>query len=332
VVPEKLQAARKIRKYFTGNLQHRIVSYPPFDSTEAQYLRCQIARISAATVASPAGYYTFDPEESENGGSDGGDGEGGHQQTIIINPEFEGLPNEALTQLSNWVHHVPYILPQGRVTWENPIKSYGNPNGENGGENEDGENEDEGSDSGNGGSDEDGSSGNGSELSAEPESGPQILSPLSADDESADGTPSWVARTASRFAPSKFAPAVLRSTRWEGAIVVAYNDKFANLYVGDGLRDVAHESGLFVPPSLPVVQKEFVLPQENKEAEEEEDEEKKKAREAAAATAGMLVEQKDPTVEEEEAFEEARKAKEEEGKGEEEEEGEGEEGEGEEED
>ncbi|KAJ3402872.1 Radial spoke head protein 4 A [Chytriomyces hyalinus] len=69
VIPEKLQISRQIRKYFTGDLKQQIVSYPKFEATEAQYLRCQIARISAATVASPAGYYTFDPEdESEEEG------------------------------------------------------------------------------------------------------------------------------------------------------------------------------------------------------------------------------------------------------------------------
>ncbi|KAG5455891.1 MAG: radial spokehead-like protein, partial [Olpidium bornovanus] len=43
----------------------QIVSYPPFNGSEAQYLRCQIARISAATVISPAGYYTFDSEDQD---------------------------------------------------------------------------------------------------------------------------------------------------------------------------------------------------------------------------------------------------------------------------
>jgi len=24
---------------------------------------------------------------------------------------------------ANWVHHVPYLLPQGRMTWENPFEA-----------------------------------------------------------------------------------------------------------------------------------------------------------------------------------------------------------------
>ena len=87
------------------------------------------------------------------------------QQTIIINPEYEGLSNEALLNLSNWVHHVPYILPQGRVTFENPIANAPK-NGEDGEEEE--------------GSDDEGA-GDGNEEPVEPETGPAILTSLAAD-------------------------------------------------------------------------------------------------------------------------------------------------------
>jgi radial spoke head protein 4A len=76
-------------------------------------LRCQIARISAATVVSPKGYYMTDPEADEPE-------EGAGNMPIIINPEYEGLSNEQLLNVANWVHHTPYILPQGRVTFEAP--------------------------------------------------------------------------------------------------------------------------------------------------------------------------------------------------------------------
>ncbi|KAJ3415351.1 Radial spoke head protein 4 A [Chytridiales sp. JEL 0842] len=306
VTPEHLQAARKIRKYFTGNLTHTLNSHPAFPYSEAHYLRCQVARISAATVASPAGYYTFDPEEEAP------EDDSQYQQTIIINPEFEGLPNEALTQLSNWVHHVPYILPQGRVTWENPYKTVTGSNSSSDGTEGESE-EDGGSDAGSDSEDSSGSE------AVEPESGPPILSLLSSDAESADGTPAWVSKPCSLLSPSKFSPAMLRSTRWPGAMVVAYNDKFCNLYVGDGLRELDAEDGLYVPTPLPPVQSEYVIPVEVREEDSEED--KAKALEAGR----VWKEQVDPTVEEEEAFEEAKKAKEEDEK----EEGEEEEGEGE---
>jgi hypothetical protein len=47
------------------------VSYPPFPGNESNYLRAQIARISAGTHISPLSYYIFDEEEEEEeeGGS-----------------------------------------------------------------------------------------------------------------------------------------------------------------------------------------------------------------------------------------------------------------------
>ncbi|KAJ3031980.1 UNVERIFIED_CONTAM: Radial spoke head protein 4 A [Siphonaria sp. JEL0065] len=292
VIPEKLQISRKIRKYFTGDLNTQIISYPKFEGTEAQYLRCQIARISAATVASPAGYYTFDPEDE-------GNEEEGHQPTIIINPEFEGLQNDSLLLLSNWVHHVPYILPQGRVTWENPFASLAKNS-----EDEEGGDDEEKEDGDGGGEEEE----NPAET-AEPETGPPLLTPLASDEDAPEGGPAWVTRPCSTLSPVKFTPITLRSTRWPGAVIVAYNDKFANLYVGDGHGDVGKgmylKDGLMLPPVLPEIAKEFVIIEKEENPDDPEN--------PIIKEKGM-VEQKDPTVEEEAAFEEAKRAKEEEAK------------------
>lgn len=43
----------------------QVVCYPPFPGNEANYLRAQIARISAGTHVSPLGFYQFDEEEEE---------------------------------------------------------------------------------------------------------------------------------------------------------------------------------------------------------------------------------------------------------------------------
>ncbi|KAJ3170630.1 Radial spoke head protein 4 A [Geranomyces variabilis] len=273
VVPEKLQAARRIRKYFTGDLKHKIVSYPPFNGNEAQYLRCQIARISAATVVSPTGYYAFDQEEDADE-----DEENGAAQRIIINPEYEPLPNDQLVDPANWVHHVPYVLPQGRVKWENPTPPKN-------GDDEDGNDDEDRSDAGS----EGGEGGDGEGEPAEPETGPPILSPLAGDEEH-DGMASWVARMCSSLSPSKFSPVLLRCTRWPGATVVSYNEKFANVYIGDGQRDTPR----FVPPPLAELQKEYA------------------SGPGAPGTVEDITEQNDPTLAEETAFEEEKRAREEE--------------------
>ena len=74
---------------------------------EKHYLRCQIARISAGTHVSPAGYFNFggEEDEAEDGGA-GGD--------PMENVNFQGIPVIELVDpsMENWVHHVPYVLPQ----------------------------------------------------------------------------------------------------------------------------------------------------------------------------------------------------------------------------
>ncbi len=39
------------------------------------------------------------------------------RDSFIVNEEFEGMPVRELADpsLSNWVHHVQHILPQGKV-------------------------------------------------------------------------------------------------------------------------------------------------------------------------------------------------------------------------
>ena len=72
-----------------------------------------------------------------------------------------------MASLANWVHHVQYILPQGRTVWENP-----NPKKEE--EEGDGEGEEE--------EEEDEKNGGEVEVEVEPENGPGILSPITADE------------------------------------------------------------------------------------------------------------------------------------------------------
>jgi radial spoke head protein 4/6 len=79
-----------------------------------------------------------------------------------MNPEYEKSANEAFLNLENWVHHIPYILPQGRVVWQNP---YPKPEGadEQDEENENGEEKEEWP-------------------VAEPEAGPELLTSIAQDE------------------------------------------------------------------------------------------------------------------------------------------------------
>jgi radial spoke head protein 4A len=89
----------------------------------------------------------------------------------------------------------------------------------------------------------------------------------------------------------------LKSNRWPGALVVAYNDKFANVYIGDGQKSLGNPAQNFVVPRLGEVQKEYVGV----------------VGEEGVPTGEEVTEMVDPSVDEELAFEDSLKIKEKEG-------------------
>jgi radial spoke head protein 4A len=108
--------------------------------------------------------------------------------------------------------------------------------------------------------------------------------------------PAWSSRACSQLSPVKFSTITLRSNRWPGASVIAYNDKFANIYIGDGLKDLGNPQQDFIAPPLGAIQKEYAIG------------------ENTTSNAELLVEQLDPTVEQEEQYEEEQRGKDEDGK------------------
>lgn len=243
VTPAQIVISRQIQKFFTGNLEAPVVSYPPFAGNEANYLRAQIARISATTHISPLGYYVFEEEEEE-------DDEGGGRDSFVVNQEFEGLTINDMTDLSfsNWVHHVQYILPQGRCTWFNPSQKREEEELEEEEDEEEKEEPDE----------------------PEPEQGPPLLTPLSEDTE-VDSMPPWTAQKSSTVVP-QYALAVMHSNLWPGAHAFAVERKFENIYVGWGQRYSAEN---YSPPPPPPPQEEFPSGPEITEAEDPSVEEEK---------------------------------------------------------
>eukprot|EP00794_Sanderia_malayensis_P020102 gene20102-22073_t len=235
VTPQQIVTARQIKKFFTGRLDAEVISYPPFPGNEANYLRAQIARISAATHISPQGYYIF--EESEDD-----EDEGAGPDHFVMNIEFEGLPVGDLADqsLSFWVHHFPFILPQGRCSWFNPSQPVE--------EDEEDEDEDEEREE----PDE-----------PEPESGPPLLTPLSEDTE-VHGQPAWTASKSTTLIP-QYAVAVLHSNLWPGAHAYCVDRKFENIYVGWGQKYNAEN---YSPPVPPATQEEYPSGPEITEAED----------------------------------------------------------------
>ncbi|KER20038.1 hypothetical protein T265_11320 [Opisthorchis viverrini] len=226
VTPEQIRLSRSICCLFTGNLDAKVDSTPSFPGTETNYLRAKIARISAATHISPEGFYQFGEEEEE----EALDEEEGERQNYVRNEEYEPLPMEKLADrsLQHWVHHVSYILPQGRVTWWNPNQSLLDEMSE-----DEQEEEEEGL----------------TILSpSKPERGPPILTSIAADASLSD-YPAWSARLSSAIIP-EHAVAVVSSNIWPGAHAIAWDKAFENIYIGWGVKATAPGFQPYLPQNV----------------------------------------------------------------------------------
>lgn len=200
ITPAQIVAARSINKYVTGSLDSPVKSHPPFPGKERHYLRAQIGRIAAATTVSPRGYYTNEEEEDENNEE---------EVTLTPDPEYGGQPPSALLDMNSWVHHHEYILPQGRCSYYRMPSTRQNEEEEEDYEEEE-ENEEE------------------EEIA---ESGPKLLTGIAEDAAFSNGGPAWCVRVCSQY-NKRYALAYVRSLRWPGAHCVAWENKFANFYIG----------------------------------------------------------------------------------------------------
>ncbi|XP_050405760.1 radial spoke head protein 4 homolog A [Patella vulgata] len=267
VTPTQISGARKIKKFFTGRLDAPVVCYPPFIGNESNYLRAQIARISAGTHISPLGFYQFDEEEEE-------EEEGEARDHFVENLDFEGISVRDLVDplLTNWVHHVQHILPQGRCTWWNPVQK-----SEDDYEDEDEEEEREEPDE------------------PEPEVGPPLLTPIAEDDEIGGMSP-WTPKLSSNLIP-QYSISVMHSNLWPGAHAFAIEKKFENIYIGYGHK---YAQDTFSPVPPPPVQEEFPSGPEITEYEDPTPEEEAALRAAQQEAAEAAEEMEDAEEEEDE--------------------------------
>lgn len=131
-----------------------------------------------------------------------------------INPKYDPVRLKDLldNSMSFWVHHTPYILPQGRITWWNP-----NPMPEVADE-ELGEEEEADVEP--------------KVVGAEPETGPALLTPCS-EDATLETMPPWSVRPSSSVM-EEYAMAIVRSNLWPGAYAFSTQGKiFQNVYMGE---------------------------------------------------------------------------------------------------
>ncbi|XP_043518544.1 radial spoke head protein 6 homolog A isoform X2 [Frieseomelitta varia] len=264
VTPQQIVIARQIVRYCTGNLETPIHTFPPFPGTEKNYLRAQIARISATTQVSPIGFFTFGTGEEEEELMEEME-EGG---VLSENVHYDPLPIKDLIDpsMSNWCHHAPYLLKQGRIVWWNPS---GRAEDELGEEEEMDEEEEEDA-----------------KARVEKEVGPPLLTPLS-EDAIVDGITPWRALQSSRTQPDQ-AVALIRSNVWPGAFAFACgNPPFMppvqdQYKIGPEIMEIqdptfeqeeAYRISRLPPePVIPMGEEEEAVEEEEEEEEEEEDE------------------------------------------------------------
>ncbi|KAF0976067.1 hypothetical protein FDP41_004743 [Naegleria fowleri] len=204
--PEYILRSRKIKKFFTGKLEHDVLSHPPFKGKEIDLLRSQIARISHSTILVPKGRMKSSTEEDETE----------HEElklppnvtlakdelpTVEKDEEFEEkIKNLDISQVTNWVNLLPTILSkQGRCTqyWTEEEKE--KPDFE--------------------------------DMKKTVERIPKPLSSISEEN--------WIARTCGMLVDNEVV--ALSSRIWQGAHCVGYkrNPKdmvFANVYIGYGIK------------------------------------------------------------------------------------------------
>ena len=102
-VPSLIATSVSLHRLFTGDLTAPVAGHPAFPGTEADLLRCAIARISHGAFAAPKGSHAI--EESEEG-----------VESIAQAPDWEGASPEDLRDLASWVHLRAKLLRKGRTT------------------------------------------------------------------------------------------------------------------------------------------------------------------------------------------------------------------------
>jgi radial spoke head protein 4/6 len=126
VTPQQINASRRVKKLFTGDLAAPVICSPAFDGNEAVYLRAQLSRIFSSTYITPTGALEkVEPEddeaveEDEEEGKKKGPKEAKYFAATRISKEY--APDEeagvhALLDLEQWVHSEPHIFETGRQT------------------------------------------------------------------------------------------------------------------------------------------------------------------------------------------------------------------------
>eukprot|EP00929_Paragymnodinium_shiwhaense_P027350 TRINITY_DN16067_c0_g1_i1.p1 TRINITY_DN16067_c0_g1~~TRINITY_DN16067_c0_g1_i1.p1 ORF type:complete len:528 (+),score=123.05 TRINITY_DN16067_c0_g1_i1:73-1584(+) len=101
-----ISAARRMQKLMSGDLASAVLSSPWFPGEERHLLRAQIARISASTVLAVKGWYEVDEETEQK-----------NKIKLAEDPAGSFPGQDELGTQAGWVHASPYLLQTGRSVW-----------------------------------------------------------------------------------------------------------------------------------------------------------------------------------------------------------------------
>ncbi|CAG9803440.1 unnamed protein product [Chironomus riparius] len=250
--PHQINVSRRIKKYFTGNLDAEIPSHPTFPGTERNYLRAIIARISSSTHVAPRNFYEIESNKNIiDGNNEDGEEENdnfdedkcNNDKPIRVNASYHPLPLDKLLKLDHWMHIKPEILKQGRVCYFDGrllINNQVNDNDDESSIDDDNDDDDE----------------NVTEIT-NIEMRPEMLVPLftscSGDRLTNDIISPWTIRLSDAFVESPLV--LLQSNIWSGAFTFVKDRICDNIYIGFGCK---YTSLNYSPTSfLPQVEMEY---------------------------------------------------------------------------
>lgn len=247
VTPKQIDVCRKIKKYFTGDLESEIFSFPLFPGREKHLLRATIARITSGTYIAPTGYYRkqtkrdlglqlgVEEEEEEFDEED----EELDNDVVILNEDYKPHNLQDLKHPLNWVHVRPNILPQGRIKFFNMAKELKEFQRQQrlleGYEEEEQMEEEEEIDE-----------------EEEPPPGPALLDSI-ANDKTTENIYNWTLRFSSIHNQMN-RMVLVKSNLWPGSFTFSYENFTDSIYIGWGQKYISRN---YSPIHLPHIQEEY---------------------------------------------------------------------------
>lgn len=234
ITKEQLVTSRYFKYIFTGKLNNSVNSFVPFPGQEKHLLKCQIVRILHSSSIVPKGLYKLSENFKEQL-----EGKVTEFDEEFKSPTFEEMKSP---EAESWVHEHAYIFPNGKVI---------DPEVEAQVERLKGVNEDEGYKV------KEGEGDNAEEKDMKYWRVKVVGDPIMHNKPNGD--------------PITHAVVLIRNMRWPGTLTVWKEEKYANIYVGFGVKAI---DANYYPTQILKVDKDPREPVDNKEPFPEKEPEK----------------------------------------------------------